>query len=162
MVSRSTPRMDLSTLDLDLLVTLDALLEPRSVTETAQRFGITQSATSHRLARTRELFDDPLLVTAGDELVLTSKAQTLQTPLRRALQHLGQAVLAEAEEDYRIEELERTARRSRNALIGTAAAAGRGAHGRAGFRHHLRCAKGQAPSPKRHFAPILITGGTLG
>ena len=91
--------MDLSTLDLNLLVTLDALLDLRNVTETARRFGITQSAMSHRLARIRELFDDPLLVTAGDELVLTSKAQALQTPLRRALQHLGHAVLAEEEFD---------------------------------------------------------------
>lgn len=89
----------LSSLDLNLLVTLDALLEIRNVTETAERFGVTQSAMSHRLARLRELFDDPLLVSAGDELVLTSKAQALQTPLRHALEGLRHAVVPSNEFD---------------------------------------------------------------
>lgn len=103
-MNRDRPPLDpmlaaLAKLDLNLLPTLDALLEARSVTGTAERFGITQSAMSHRLARIREIFGDPLLVTAGDDLVLTPKAESLQTPLRLALDHLRQAVDPEPEFD---------------------------------------------------------------
>ena len=80
-------------LDLNLLVTLDVLLEIRNVTATAERVGVTQSAVSHRLARIRDFFDDPLLVSAGEDLVLTPKAEALRTPLRVALQGLRDAVV---------------------------------------------------------------------
>ena len=88
-------------LDLNLLVTLEGLLEVRSVTETAERFGVTQSAMSHRLGRLRDFFDDPLLVSTGDALVLTPKAQSLQAPLSLALRELRSAVLADSEFDPR-------------------------------------------------------------
>jgi DNA-binding transcriptional LysR family regulator len=86
-------------LDLNLLLTLDVLLEIRNVTATAERVGVTQSAVSHRLARIREFFDDPLLVSAGDDLVLTPKAEALQTPLRVALRGLRDALLFDEELD---------------------------------------------------------------
>ncbi|MGB5694779.1 MAG: LysR family transcriptional regulator [Polyangiales bacterium] len=91
----------LAGLDLNLLVTLDALLEARNVTETAERFGVTQSAMSHRLARLREVFDDPLLVSAGDALVLTPRAEELQAPIRLALSGLKDAILPAADFDPR-------------------------------------------------------------
>lgn len=86
----------LAQLDLNLLLTLDALLEARNVTGTAARFGVTQSAMSHRLARLRDYFDDSLLVLSGDELVLTRRAETIQGPLRDALKELRNAVSEEA------------------------------------------------------------------
>ncbi len=89
----------LTGLDLNLLLTLDVLLEIRNVTATAECVGVTQSAVSHRLARLRDFFDDPLLVSAGEELVLTPKAEALQTPLRLALRELRDAVLPVAEFD---------------------------------------------------------------
>ncbi len=85
----------LAQLDLNLLLTLDTLLEMRSVTASAERFGVTQSAMSHRLARLREFFEDSLLVAAGDKLVLTPKAESLQGPLREALTGLREAVMPE-------------------------------------------------------------------
>jgi DNA-binding transcriptional LysR family regulator len=63
------------------------------VTATAERMNVTQSAVSHRLARLREFFDDLLLVSKGDELVTTSKAEELRAPLRAALEQLRDAVL---------------------------------------------------------------------
>jgi DNA-binding transcriptional LysR family regulator len=92
-------------LDLNLLLTLDALLEIRSVTATAERFGVTQSAMSHRLARIREFFGDPLLVSAGEDLVLTPKAAALETPLRVALQELRDALVPS--DDFNPAEAER-------------------------------------------------------
>lgn len=93
MSSHQSPKSDLERLDLNLLLTLDVLLEIRSVTATAERMNVTQSAVSHRLARLREFFDDPLLVSTGDELVMTSRAEELRAPLRVALQGLRDALL---------------------------------------------------------------------
>jgi len=45
----------LGTLDMNLIVALDALPTERSVTRAAARIGITQSAASHALARRRKL-----------------------------------------------------------------------------------------------------------
>src|SRR5262245_13388039 len=54
--------LKLAAIDLNLLVALKALLGERHVTRAARELGLSQSATSHALARLRELFGDPLLV----------------------------------------------------------------------------------------------------
>ncbi|MGF1510317.1 MAG: LysR family transcriptional regulator [Myxococcota bacterium] len=71
--------------DLNLLVSLQALLEERSVTRAGARLGITQSATSHALKRLREVFEDPLLVRGRGELLLTPRAEVLAGTLRSVL-----------------------------------------------------------------------------
>ena len=80
------------TLDLNLLVVLDALLAERSVTRAASRLGLSQSATSHALARLRDHFGDPLLVRTGGKLVLTARANDLAEPVRGALAQLDGAL----------------------------------------------------------------------
>lgn len=84
-----TPRrplvLNLQNTDLNLLVTLDLLLEERSVTRAATRAGVTQSAMSHTLRRLRAHFDDPLLVRSGGEMKPTAFAETLSRPVKRAL-----------------------------------------------------------------------------
>ncbi len=72
-------------LDLNLLVTLDALLTERSVTRAARRLGVTQPAVSHRLRALREHLGDPLLVGARRDLVLTERARAIAGPLAQAL-----------------------------------------------------------------------------
>ena len=59
----------LGSVDLNLLVVLDALLHERNVTRAAARVGITQSAASHALGRLRALLGDEILVRgqAGDD-----------------------------------------------------------------------------------------------
>jgi DNA-binding transcriptional LysR family regulator len=79
----------LSALDLNLLVVLGALLEERHVTRAAGRVGLSQSATSHALARLRELYGDPLLVRSGRRLDLTPRAVELLPQLSRGLAELG-------------------------------------------------------------------------
>jgi|SRR4051812_13011272 DNA-binding transcriptional LysR family regulator len=56
----------LANLDLNLLVTLDALLRERNVTRTAEALGVSQPAVSAALARLRRHFGDPLLARAGN------------------------------------------------------------------------------------------------
>lgn len=85
-------RHELWNVDLNLLVAFDVLAEARSVTRAARRLGVTQSAMSHTLRRLRELFDDPLLVRAGSEMVLTPRAQEVREEVHRALVVLGRVV----------------------------------------------------------------------
>lgn len=84
--------MHLPDLDLNQLPVLAMLLETRHVTRAAQRLGLSQSATSHALARLREVFGDPLLVRGPDGLVLTRRGEALRQPLREALERLEGAV----------------------------------------------------------------------
>lgn len=77
--------MNLASLDLNLLVALDALLREVSVSRAAERIGLSQPATSHALRRLRELMGDPLLVRAGPRMELTPRAEALREPLAAAL-----------------------------------------------------------------------------
>ena len=74
----------LSSIDLNLLVALRALLNERHVTRAASRLGLSQSATSHALSRLRELYEDPLLVRSGRVLQLTPRAARLLPSLGAA------------------------------------------------------------------------------
>jgi len=77
--------MELGSLDLNLLVSLDALLTERSVTRAAASVGLSQPGMSNALARLRRVFDDPLLVRRGSALVPTTRAESLVEPVRNAL-----------------------------------------------------------------------------
>lgn len=80
--------MDLRRVDLNLLVSLDALLRERHVTLAAKRMSVSQPAMSSSLARLRKLLGDPLLVRAGRGLVLTSFAESLREPLTDILESI--------------------------------------------------------------------------
>ncbi|MFC4949227.1 MFS transporter [Pseudonocardia sp. GCM10023141] len=84
---------DLRSVDLNLLVDLDALLATRSVSVAARRLNLSQSAMSGSLARLRKLFDDPLMVRNGRALTLTARAEDLVEPVREVLRGID-AVLA--------------------------------------------------------------------
>lgn len=76
---------NLSALDLNLLVVLEALLDTRSTTLAARRLSLSQPAASHALSRLREVFGDPLLVRAGRRLVPTPFAESLAPRVSAAL-----------------------------------------------------------------------------
>ena len=78
-------QMNLNSLDLNLLVALEALLKEASVSRAAMRIGLSQPATSHALQRLRDLIGDPLLVRSGARMELTPRAQALRGPLAQAL-----------------------------------------------------------------------------
>ncbi|WP_204050755.1 MULTISPECIES: LysR family transcriptional regulator [Microbispora] len=77
--------MRLSNLDLNLLVSLDALLDQRSVTRAAQQLGLSQPALSASLARLRRHFGDELLTRVGNEYRLSPLAAQLKPQVRLAL-----------------------------------------------------------------------------
>ncbi|MET4429457.1 LysR family transcriptional regulator [Mycolicibacterium sp. 624] len=75
-------------MDLNVLRVLDALLQESSVSAAAQRLGTSPPAVSRSLSRLRRLSGDPLLVRAGQGLVLTPRAAEIRDPLHTLL---GQA-----------------------------------------------------------------------
>lgn len=70
--------MRLRSLDLNMLVTLSALLEERSVSAAARRLEVAQPTMSKALARLRRHFGDELLSRAGNRYELTPFAVRLQ------------------------------------------------------------------------------------
>jgi len=84
--------MQLSSVDLNVLVALDALLSERSVTRAAKRVGLSQPGMSNALSRLRRMFDDQLLIREGATLTLTPRAESLAQPVREALALIQQAL----------------------------------------------------------------------
>ncbi|HJV62264.1 MAG TPA: LysR family transcriptional regulator [Albitalea sp.] len=86
--------LDLRSIDLNLLVSLDALLAERNVTRAAERLHLSQPALSSQLARLRRLFDDRLLLPAqnGRGMTPTPRALALAEPLHAALQGVERVV----------------------------------------------------------------------
>ncbi len=78
----------LRTLDLNLLVVFDALMQERNVTRAGERLGLSQSATSGALARLRALFDDPLFQRTNTGIEPTPRAMQAVLPIRSALSKL--------------------------------------------------------------------------
>lgn len=68
--------------DLNLLITLDVLLEEGSVTRAGERLALSPSAMSRQLARLRRATGDPLLVRAGRGLAPTPRAVELRDRVR--------------------------------------------------------------------------------
>jgi DNA-binding transcriptional LysR family regulator len=80
--------MNLRNIDLNLLVTLEALLSEQHVTRAAQRLALSQSAVSTQLNKLRDLFGDRLFVPLARGVVPTQRALDLQAPLKRLLSEL--------------------------------------------------------------------------
>ena len=89
--------MNLRSIDLNLLVILDALLDEAHVSRAAARLNLSQPATSSALDRCRHLFGDPLLERGKGGMRLTARAQALRDPLKNLL--AGIAAVVDAPED---------------------------------------------------------------
>src|SRR5947208_14757067 len=87
--------MNLNSLDLNLLVALDALLREANVSRAGMRIGLSQPAASHALQRLRDLIGDPLLVRNGPRMELTPRAQALRAPLAQALDQVRSLFIAD-------------------------------------------------------------------
>ncbi|WP_110667874.1 LysR family transcriptional regulator [Salinicola halophilus] len=78
-------RSDLRGIDFKLLVMFETLMQERSVSRAAERLFLGQPATSAALARLRDIFDDPLLVRTGRQMVPTARALEIYEQLQPAL-----------------------------------------------------------------------------
>jgi DNA-binding transcriptional LysR family regulator len=86
-------------LDLNLLVSLDALLTERSVTRAAERLHLSQPALSASLARLRTHFNDPILARTGNSYELTPLASRLSEHTAAALDAARRVFESQAEWD---------------------------------------------------------------
>jgi|WetSurSiteA1Bulk_404760.scaffolds.fasta_scaffold27489_1 LysR family transcriptional regulator, nod-box dependent transcriptional activator len=92
--------MNLNQLDLNQLLTLDALLTEKSVSKTAKRLYLSQSAISHSLKKLQDVFQDKLLFTAdGRRMVLTPLGLELEKPVHDVLQQIRKIIAAKAQFD---------------------------------------------------------------
>lgn len=82
----------MANIDLNLLRVFDAIFELRSVTRTAERLGLTQSAISHALGRLRQAFGDPLFVRHSPGLQPTARAIEIAPGIREGLAQLQEAL----------------------------------------------------------------------
>lgn len=87
--------MNIASIDLNLLVALQALLEEESVGRAARRIGLSQPAMSHTLQRLRNLLDDELMVRVGGRMQLTARAESLRYPVRDVLERVGELLVNE-------------------------------------------------------------------
>jgi DNA-binding transcriptional LysR family regulator len=88
--------MNLASIDLNLLVALDALIAESHVGRAARRLGLSQPATTHALNRLRDLLGDPLLVRVGGRMELTPRANGMRAPLAEALQRVQTLLAADS------------------------------------------------------------------
>ncbi len=86
---------NLRQLDLNLLLTLDALLTEQNVTRAAQRLHLSQPSVSVQLSKLRDVFNDPLLLPGPRGMLPTARALQLREPLRQALDYLQQVIVPE-------------------------------------------------------------------
>jgi DNA-binding transcriptional LysR family regulator len=75
-------------IDLNLLVTLGALLEERNLTRAGEKISMSQPTMSGALARLRLHFGDELLVRSGRQYVLTPTAERLLPAVQEALRQV--------------------------------------------------------------------------
>jgi DNA-binding transcriptional LysR family regulator len=80
--------------DLNLLRLFDVLYEERSVTRSAARLNLTQSAVSHALARLRDTFDDALFTRGPGGLLPTARAIELAPRIHDILVSIRDAFAA--------------------------------------------------------------------
>ena len=74
-------KLDLHKLDLNLLLTLNALLIERNVTRAAARLHLSQPSVSVQLGKLRAAFDDPLLLPGPRGMLPTARALALFAPV---------------------------------------------------------------------------------
>jgi DNA-binding transcriptional LysR family regulator len=89
-------RVNVASLDLNLLVALDALLQEESVSRGGQKIGLSQPAMSHALGKLRGLLADPLLVRTGGRMQLTLRAQSMRRPVRDALERVHEVFVSDS------------------------------------------------------------------
>ncbi|WP_437291116.1 LysR family transcriptional regulator [Sorangium sp. So ce406] len=87
--------MNLSAIDLNLLLVLHAVLEERSAARAARRLRVTPSAVSNSLAKLRALLGDPLVVRSGRGLAPTPRALEIAPRLRAAFGEIAGALEGE-------------------------------------------------------------------
>ncbi|MGF1521449.1 MAG: LysR family transcriptional regulator [Leptolyngbyaceae cyanobacterium] len=84
---------NLRTLDLNLLLALDVLIEEANVTKAAEKLNMSQSAMSYSLKRLRSLLDDPILIRTSRAMEVTPYAREISITIRQVLTDIQNTLL---------------------------------------------------------------------
>ena len=84
--------IQLSRIDLNLLVTFEVLMDEGSVAGAAEKLNKTPSAVSHALARLRDQIGDPLMVKVGGRMRPSPRALALIDEIRPILRNIQRVV----------------------------------------------------------------------
>lgn len=84
--------IDLSRVDLNLLVLFETVLEEKHVARAAKRLHLSASAVSHGVRRLRETFNDPLFLKHPKGVVPTARALAMAEPVAKILAQVRQVV----------------------------------------------------------------------
>jgi DNA-binding transcriptional LysR family regulator len=76
-------------IDLNLLIVFDAVMQERNLTRAGRRLGLSQPATSHALSRLRHMLHDDLFIRTPEGMQPTPRAQQMADPVRDALRVLS-------------------------------------------------------------------------
>ncbi|POO72274.1 LysR family transcriptional regulator, partial [Bacillus subtilis] len=77
--------MNIESIDLNLLVAFDAMMQERNVTRAGLRVGLSQPSMRHALTRLRHLCGDPLFVRVKAGMEPTPFAQRIAPSVRAGL-----------------------------------------------------------------------------
>ena len=88
--------IQLSRVDLNLLVLFHTVLEEGHVARAASRLNLTPSAVSHSLGRLRHLFNDPLFLRTPKGVVPTARALELGEPVADIVAQVGRVIASAA------------------------------------------------------------------
>jgi DNA-binding transcriptional LysR family regulator len=69
------------TIDLNLLIVFDMLMREHSLTRAGRRLGLSQPATSHALARLRQMLNDDLFIRTPEGMQPTVRAEQMAEPV---------------------------------------------------------------------------------
>jgi DNA-binding transcriptional LysR family regulator len=89
-------QIDLSRVDLNLLVLFEVVLKERHVGRAAEKLNLSPSAVSHGLGRLRRLLNDPLFLKMPKGVVPTARATELAEPIADILLRVGRVVSSAA------------------------------------------------------------------
>jgi DNA-binding transcriptional LysR family regulator len=84
--------IDLSRIDLNLLVLFETVLKEQHVGRAAERLHLSASAVSHGIGRLRQTFNDPLFLKHPKGVVPTARALAMAEPVALILAHVRQVV----------------------------------------------------------------------
>jgi DNA-binding transcriptional LysR family regulator len=88
--------INLSRIDLNLLVLFEVVLKERHVGRAAEKLNLSASAVSHGLGRLRRLLNDPLFLKTPKGVVPTARATELAEPIADILLRVGRVVSSAA------------------------------------------------------------------
>ncbi|OGP08098.1 MAG: hypothetical protein A2048_00290 [Deltaproteobacteria bacterium GWA2_45_12] len=87
--------MNLSTIDLNLLVAFEAIYAERNISRAAEKMGLSQPAMSGALARLKDVYKDELFVRSSKGMIPTHKAEKLIEGVKKALTHVRDSLAEE-------------------------------------------------------------------